>query len=285
MNDLLVKGNPFLGANQDYKSSKLVIIGAPMDFTVSFKPGTRFGPQSIREVSESLEEYSPYQDKDLLNYSYYDAGDVVLPFGNVPKSLNKLGKVVDQVLTDGKIPLVLGGEHLITLAPVQQLAYRYPDLAVVQFDAHADLRSDYLGEHLSHATVMRRVTEVVRGKNLFQLGIRSGTADEFTYGRQNTEFHPFEILTPLKQIWDQLKRHPLYITIDIDVVDPAFAPGTGTPEPGGCTSAEIIQAILTLQGLNVVGLDIVEVCPVYDPSDRTAILAAKLAREAIMLFG
>ncbi len=285
MDELLERCGGFMGASTDYHSSRLVILGAPMDFTVSYRPGTRSGPRRIREVSEGLEEYSPYQLKDLRDYRYYDAGDVLLPFGNVPQSLLRLEEVISRLMEDDKFLLVLGGEHLITLAPVKQMAQKYPDLTVLHFDAHADLRNNYLGESMSHATVMRRVAEVVGSHNVYQFGIRSGTADEFAYGQENTGFYPFEILTPLRQVIDRLHGCPVYVTLDIDVVDPAFAPGTGTPEPGGCSSAEIIAALHMLKRLNVVGMDLVEVCPVYDQTDRTALLAAKLVREAILMFG
>ncbi|WP_347488625.1 agmatinase [Desulfoscipio sp. XC116] len=285
MHEFLENCSGFMGAGSDYRAARLVLVGMPMDFTVSFRPGTRSGPRRIREVSIGLEEYSPYQQRDLKDYCYYDAGDVVLPFGHVSQSLKRLEDVVGKLLADDKFPLVLGGEHLITLAPVKRMVQKFPDLAVLHFDAHADLRMDYLGESMSHATVMRRVAEVVGSHNVYQFGIRSGTADEFAYGRENTGFYPFEILTPLKQTMDRLRGRPVYITLDIDVVDPAFAPGTGTPEPGGCSAAEIMAALHMLEDLNVVGMDLVEVCPVYDQSDRTALLAAKLVREAILLFG
>lgn len=221
LHEFLESCGGFMGAGTDYRSARLVLVGAPMDFTVSFRPGTRSGPRRIREVSVGLEEYSPYLQRDLKDYSYYDAGDVVLPFGHVPQSLNRMENVVGQLLADGKFPLVLGGEHLITLAPVKQMARAFPGLTVLHFDAHADLREDYLGESLSHATVMRRVAEVVGSRNLHQFGIRSGTAGEFAYGRENTGFYPFEILTPLRQVVDRLHGCPVYVTLDIDVVDPA----------------------------------------------------------------
>jgi agmatinase len=284
MLELVERYAGFMGACDDYRAADVVLLGAPMDFTVSFRPGTRSGPRRIREVSEGIEEYSPYLDRDLAGYCYYDAGDVVMPFGHVQESLQRLEKAVAVLLADGKFPLVLGGEHLVSLAPVRQAAARHPGLAVLHFDAHADLRGDYLGERLSHATVMRRVTELVGARNVYQFGIRSGTGEEFAFGRENTRFYPFEVLAPLREVVPQLQGRPVYVTLDIDVVDPAFAPGTGTPEPGGCSAAEIVQALHLLQGLNVVGMDLVEVCPVYDQSDRTALLAAKLVREAVLLF-
>lgn len=284
MNDLLERYTGFMGACDKYHEADLVLLGVPMDYTVSFRPGTRLGPRRIREVSEGLEEYSPYLDMDLQDHCYYDAGDVVLPIGYVKESLRRLEVVVDKLLKDDKFPLILGGEHVISLASIKQVSQQYPDLAVLHFDAHADLRMDYLGEGMSHATVMRRVVEIVQAKNVYQFGIRSGTREEFAFARSNTEFYPFEVIAPLSEIVPSLQGRPVYVSLDIDVVDPAFAPGTGTPEPGGCTAEEILTALHLLQGLNVVGMDLVEVCPVYDHSDRTALLAAKLVREAILLF-
>lgn len=273
-----------MGSSQDYKSSSLVILGAPMDYTVSFRPGTRLGPQHIRQVSIGIEEYSRPLDKELGDCAYYDAGDVSLPFGRVKESLHRIGAVVNRVLADGKFPLVLGGEHLITFPVVEQMVHYYPDLAIIHFDAHADLRDDYLGEKLSHATVMKRAAELVGGKNLYQFGIRSGTRDEFSYAAANTNMFVDEMLEPLKKVCLELSGRPVYITFDIDVLDPAYAPGTGTPEPGGCTPREAVGALHMLGSLNVVGMDLVEVSPVYDPTERTSLLAAKLVREAILSF-
>ncbi len=285
MRDLMEKRGVFMGAGDSYDESAVVLVGAPMDFTVSYRPGTRLGPQKIREVSVGLEEYSPYLDRDLADFCYYDAGDVIMPLGHPRESLRRLGVVIEKILDDGKLPLVLGGEHLVSLPCIEATAKRYPALAVLHLDAHADLRSDYLGETLSHATVMRRVVETVGGDNLYQFGIRSGTAEEFDFARRNTHFYPFEVLEPLRKVLPDLRGRPVYVTLDIDVVDPAYAPGTGTPEPGGCTSAQVIDALHMMKDLDVVGMDLVEVCPVYDQSERTSLLAAKIVRETILLFG
>lgn len=284
MLDLVEKNTGFIGCAESYEQSELVIIGAPMDLTVSFRPGARFAPQQIRRVSQGLEEYSVYLDKDLADYRYYDAGDVSLPYGNVLESLSRIGKVVSQILRDGKFPLVLGGEHLISLAVLKEVIKLYPDLAVVVFDAHADLRNEYLGEEYSHATVMRRVVEITGGENLYQFGIRSGVREEFVFARKNTNMYVDDIIVSLQEVIPRLKGRPVYVSLDIDVVDPAHAPGTGTAEPGGCTSGEILKAVHLLGALNVVGFDLVEVCPVYDIAEQTALLAAKLVREAIISF-
>lgn len=285
MLDLVEGYSGFIGSIDNYEQAEIVLIGAPMDLTVSFRPGTRQGPQQVRQVSHGLEEYSVDLDRDLADYSYYDAGDVVLPFGSIQESLRRIGHVTAEILAGGKFPLVLGGEHLISLAVIKEVANVYPGLAVVHFDAHADLREEYLGERLSHATVMRRVTDLIGGKNLFQFGIRSGTRDEFDFARNNTNMFINEVVKPLFEHIPKLKGRPVYVSLDIDVVDPAYAPGTGTAEPGGCTVKEILQAVHLLGQLNVVGFDLVEVSPLYDPSERTTLLAAKLVREAILSFG
>ncbi|MCF8010416.1 MAG: agmatinase [Clostridiales bacterium] len=275
----------YIGASEQYKDCSVVIVGAPMDMTVSFRPGTRQGPVEIREVSEGLEEYSLQLNLNLSERRFYDAGDIILPFGNVNKCLNCISQVIHEIIKDKKIPFLLGGEHTVSLPAIKQVYSNYPDLAVIHLDAHADLRNDYLGEEFSHAAVIRRVAEVIGGKNIYQLGIRSGIREEFQWAENNTFIYPGEILEPLPDIVRNIEKRPVYISLDIDVVDPAYAPGTGTPEPGGCNSKEIIKALYLMKNLNIVGMDLVEVCPIYDYSQRTALLAAKLIREAILLFG
>jgi agmatinase len=279
---LTEKYSDYMGSTSNYNEAKLVLVGAPMDFTTSFRPGTRQGPQQIRSVSYGIEEYSVYLDKDLADYKYYDAGDVAIPFGNVSTSLNMIGQTIGQILEDRKFPFLLGGEHLVSLPAIEQVAKRYSNLVVLHFDAHADLREEYIGETHSHATVIRRAIDLIGGDNVYQFGIRSGTRDELKFAKAHTNIFMDQLLEPLSRIVPKVKGYPVYVTLDIDVVDPAFAPGTGTPEPGGCTSKEIIQAIHMIGDLNVVGMDLVEVNPMLDHTDRTALLAAKLIREAIL---
>lgn len=274
----------FMGSSEEYDICKHVIVGAPMDFTVSFRPGSRNGPQAIRMVSTGLEEYSFYQDRDLADYNYYDLGDVIVPFGNVTESMKRIELTTEELLDHGKFPIFLGGEHLVTLPIIKAMAKKHSDLVVFHFDAHADLRYDYLGEKESHATVMHYVSKLLGNGNIYQFGIRSGTRDEFEYAKEHTHMFVDQILEPLSQVIAKWEDRPVYISIDIDVVDPAYAPGTGTPEPGGCSSKEIIQAIQLMRKLPVVGIDIVEVLPMVDQSQRTALLAAKLVREAILAF-
>lgn len=272
----------FMAAEAEFAEAEAVLLGAPMDYTVSFRPGSRFGPSAIRDVSEGLEEYSIYQDKDLNDIDFMDAGDLILPFGNVQKALDKIGEAMNTLFQAGKKPILLGGEHLVSLPAIRAAYQRYPDLRVIHLDAHTDLRPDYIGETLSHATVMRHVTELLGDKRLIQLGIRSGTKEDFLYASVHNILFRDNVLEPLKKFLQELKPYPVYFSLDIDVVDPAFAPGTGTPESGGCDSREIIESVGLLRELNVVGFDLVEVAPVYDTSGCTALLAAKLVREALL---
>lgn len=282
--ELVERYNNFIGSIDSYDEADTVIVGIPMDFTVSFRPGSRFAPQAVRNVSWGLEEYSVYLDRELTDYRYFDWGDVNLPPGNVDESLNRIGQAAARIFTDGKFPVFIGGEHLVSYPIIKEAFNKYSDLTVIQFDAHADLRTDYLGETNSHATVMRKVCDIIGGCNLHQFGIRSGTREEFDFGRKNTNLYVDEVIGPLKKTVKELGNRPVYITVDIDVVDGAFAPGTGTVEPGGISARELIEAFHVMSGLNVVGFDIVEIAPGFDQSERTALLGAKLIREGILGF-
>lgn len=282
--DQKYSGNVFILSSDDYAASRAVIYGMPMDFTVSFRPGSRFGPARIREVSIGLEEYSPYLDKSLEDIVYFDAGDLLLPFGNPGRSLDIIGEYVSGLLADGKFPLGLGGEHLVSWPVIEQVYKKYPDLALIHIDAHADLRESYEGEPLSHSTPVRKAAGLMGGKNIYQFGIRSGSREEFRYGRENVNFYPFEVLEPLKKVLPELAGRPVYLTIDIDVLDPMCAPGTGTAEAGGITSKELLAAIHAMADseLRFVGADVVEVAPAYDPTEQTQIVASKLIREMLL---
>ncbi len=282
--ELVERYSNYIGSNDSYEEADTVIIGVPMDYTVSYRPGSRFAPQAVRNVSFGLEEYSVYLDRDLAEYSYFDWGDINLPLGNVPLSLERIGQVAAQVFRDSKFPIFIGGEHLVSYPIIREAQRNYQDLVVIQFDAHADLRTDYLGESNSHATVMRKACEIVGGRNLYQFGIRSGTREEFAYAKENTNIYIDKVIEPLKQVVPTLGNRPVYITVDIDVVDGAFAPGTGTVEPGGISARELIEAFHSMCGLNIIGMDIVEIAPAFDQSERTAILGAKLIREGILGF-
>lgn len=276
----------FMAASDDYAAAKAVLFGIGQDFTTSFRPGTRFGPGRIREASYGIEEFSYHSLKNLADKVFFDLGDVSVVFGDPKESLSRAEAVARKLFADQKLPMMMGGEHLVTLPCVRAAHERYGnDLFLLQFDAHADLRSDYLGNPLSHAAVMQRCLDFLPAANLYQFGIRSGTAEEYQIGRAQCHLYPHEVLRPLKEVLPSLGSRPVYITIDIDVMDPAFAPGTGTPEPGGIQSREMIEAVMAMAGLNVVGFDVVEVAPGLDQTDRTVVLGAKLIREAILAFG
>ncbi|MGE5328287.1 MAG: agmatinase [Deltaproteobacteria bacterium] len=276
----------YMGSLEAYQDAKAVIVGAPMDWTSSFRTGSRFGPQRIRESSIGLEMFSFHQEKSLEDRAYYDCGDLDLQIGNIQNSLDMIEETAKEVFKDNKFPVFLGGEHLISLPVIKQAYAKYGDeLKIIHFDAHADLREDYLGERYSHASVIRRACEFVKPSNVYQIGIRSGERDEFEFAKNNTNFYPFEVVESVKKIVEEIGSKPVYVTMDVDVIDPAYADGTGTPEPGGCTSMEIFKAIMLMKDINAIGFDLVEVSPPYDLSGKTAILGAKIVREAIIAWG
>jgi agmatinase len=281
---LLEEKANFMASSRDYEQCSKVIIGIPMDATTSFRPGTRLAPYRVREVSESIEEYSVYQDKSLEEIDFYDAGDIIIPFGNVGESLRRI-KVVSQGLVEaGKQVYAIGGEHLVSLPLIKSYHRRYPNLVVIQLDAHADLRSDYLGESLSHASVMRHVVEEIGDKSLYQLGIRSATRDELKFAAERTNLYLDQLQDILDEVIDRIGESPVYLSLDIDVLDPAFAPGTGTPEAGGFSSRELLRVLHRLGKLQVVGFDLVEISPPYEKGDNTSILGAKILREALLAY-
>ena len=277
-------GGRYIGATDDYDGARAVVYGMPMDWTTSFRPGARLGPRRIREVSVGLEEYSPYLDRSLDETTFFDAGDIPLPFGNPGRSLDMIDDYVGRWLDDGKLPFGLGGEHLVTLGAVRAVHRRFPDLAVLHFDAHTDLREQYEGEEMSHSAVMRKILDFVPPGRLYQFGVRSGMREEFEFARAHTRFFPFDVLEPLKGCLSELADAPVYISIDIDVLDPSSAPGTGTAEAGGVPFRELLAAVHAMRGLRVVGFDLVEVAPVLDPTEQTQIAAAKLLREALLSY-
>lgn len=283
--DEAYSGNVFIKSKQNYEKAQAVIYGMPMDWTVSYRPGSRFGPQRIREVSIGLEEYSPYLDRELDDVNYFDAGDIPLPFGNAAKSLELIGDYIRQLLQDGKIPVGMGGEHLVSWPVMKAVADKYDNLAIIHMDAHTDLRVEYEGEPLSHSTPIRKIAEYLGPKNVYSFGIRSGMKEEFDWAKENgMQIAKFEVLEPLKEVLPTLEGRPVYVTIDIDVLDPAHAPGTGTVDCGGITSRELLASIHAIanSGVNVVGFDLVEVAPIYDQSEQTANTASKLMREMLL---
>lgn len=284
--DEAYSGKVFIRSHNSYEESQAVIYGMPMDWTVSFRPGSRFGPARIREVSIGLEEYSPYLDRLLEEVKYFDAGDIPLPFGNVEGSLDAIRTFVGKVLADGKMPIGMGGEHLVTWPVIQAVYEKYKDLVIFHFDAHTDLRDNYEGYEYSHSTPIKKACNLIGGKNVYSFGIRSGMKEEFEWAKENMHLYKYDVLEPVKQVLPTIGNRPIYLTIDIDVLDPSAAPGTGTTEAGGITSRELLDTIhyMSKNGANVIGCDLVEVAPVYDHSEMTQIVASKIVRELILGF-
>lgn len=283
--DEAYSGNVFIKSHPTFEDSEAVLYGMPMDWTVSYRPGSRFGPARIREVSIGLEEYSAYLDRELEEVKYFDAGDIPLPFGNPQRSLDIIEDFVEKVLAEEKFPLGMGGEHLVSWPVIKAMYKKYPDLAIIHMDAHTDLREEYEGEPLSHSTPIRKAANLIGPTNVYSFGIRSGMKEEFQWAKEaGMHISKFEVLEPIKEVLPKLAGRPVYVTIDIDVLDPAHAPGTGTVDAGGITSRELLASIHAIANsdINVVGADLVEVAPIYDNSEQTANTASKLIREMIL---
>lgn len=274
----------FQSCDNTYEESNVVIFSSPMDATCSFRPGTRFAGPAIRQDSIGLEWYSPYFDMDLKDVKTCDIGDLDLPMGDVEKDLDEISRVTKCILDDNKKTMMIGGEHLVTLGTIREYIKKYPDLYIIHFDAHTDLREEFLGRELSHATVLRKCYDLLGDGRIYQFGIRSGDSSEFKWANEgHTHLRKFD-LVGLDKCIEALKDKPVYITIDLDVLDPSIFPGTGTPEAGGITYKELQQAILDMKGLhNIVGADIVELSPHYDASGVSTAVACKVLREMVLL--
>ena len=278
----------FMGSRHTVTESNMIILGLPMDFTSSRLSGSRGGPDSVRQESWNIESYSPFLDKDLEETSFYDLGNISFPFGDVERSLENIRLVSNRFFNSGKKILSIGGEHLVSFPLIRSAFSVYPDLKVIHLDAHADLRSSYYGGSLSHASVMRLVAEkcLKSTRDLHQFCIRSGTKDEYDWAYKNTTFYPHKPETEeIHRLHRDIGTNPVYLTVDIDVVDPSGAPGTGTPEPGGLTSSELLNIVHSLRELNLVGMDIVEICPSLDHNGITSLLGAKTIRESLLQWG
>ena len=274
----------FLGCDAEYEEAETVLYGAPFDSTTSYRPGTRFGSRSIRTESFGIESYSPYQDKDLTDRKIFDSGDLELCFGDTGMALHEIERRCAEILRDGKRPFLLGGEHLVTLGAVRAAVRKYPELVIVHFDAHADLRQEYLGAELSHACVLRRCWELLGDGRIFQFGIRSGDREEFVWGKDHVTTRKFNFVG-LEECLEQLRGRPVYFTLDLDVLDPSIFPGTGTPEAGGVTFDQLRAAAQAVcSKADVVACDINELSPPYDPSGISAMAACKIVREMLLAF-
>ena len=276
----------FLCAQNPLESARVVLLGCPFDETASFRRGARFGPDAIREASDCLETYSPHLDRDLGDTALCDLGDVDFATDDTRAALDSIRTEASRIFRAGKRPVFLGGEHLVSLPAVEAALGVYPGLAVFQWDAHADLREDYLGEKLSHACVMRRVLELAGVGPLHQFGVRSGTREEFEWMRANETLRPLSpeaVSAALKETGDCA----IYLTVDVDVINPGEMPGTGSPEPGGPGLDALTECIsvLNASGARIVGADVVELAPEWDPSGASAVAAAKIVRELALVMG
>lgn len=274
----------FMACDKEPNYASTILFGAPFDSTTSYRPGTRFGSAAIRKESYGIETYSPYQDQDLEDAPVLDIGDLELCFGSAEKALDAIETQTREILQLSKRPFMIGGEHLVTLGAVRAVAEQYPDLHIIHFDAHADLRDDYLGAPLSHACVIRRCWELVGDGRIFQFGIRSGEKSEFQWGHSHvkTQLFSFE---GLEQVVASLSGKPVYFTVDLDVLDPSVFPGTGTPEPGGVSFDNLRKAVtLVCSKTRVVGCDVNELSPHYDQSGVSTITACKIIREMLLAF-
>lgn len=272
----------FLCCDVPFEEADTVLFGAPFDSTTSYRPGTRFGSRAARSESYGLESYSPYQDRDLLDSYVFDSGDIELPFGDCAKALSMIEERAAAILEADKRPFMIGGEHLVTLGAVRAAAERYPDLHIIHFDAHADLRDDYLGQKLSHACVLRRCHDMLGDGRIFQFGIRSGDREEFAWGKDHVSTNKFNF-EGLAACVEALKGKPVYLTVDLDVLDPSVFPGTGTPEPGGVSFDALREAVtLVCANANIVACDVNELSPHYDQSGISTAAACKVIREMLL---
>ena len=273
----------FIGCDAPYDDARIVLLGAPFDSTTSFRPGARFGSSAIRHESFGLETYSPYQDRDLTDHAIFDSGDLELCFGSAEAALSDIEDRTGEILDDGKLPVMLGGEHLVTLGAVRAAVKRFPELHIIHFDAHADLRDEYLGAKLSHAAVIRRCHELVGDGRIHQFCIRSGDRPEFRFADAHTEMHKFSF-DGLTETVARLAREnaPVYFTIDLDCLDPSVFPGTGTPEAGGVSFTELLSAIIGVSRLRVVAADVNELAPMLDTSGASTAVACKTVRELLL---
>lgn len=274
----------FIGCDTPFEEAKVVLFGAPFDGTCSYRPGSRFAPPKIRPDSYGLETYSLFLNKDITENAIHDAGDLEIPFGDTVKALAEIHRYSEELFAAGKKPLMIGGEHLVSLPVIQAAAQKYPNLHIIHFDAHTDLRTEYMGVSLSHATVIRKAWDILGDGRIFQFGIRSGMKEEFTWAMEegHTLLCPFDC-SRLGEAVTAIGDAPVYLTIDVDVLDPSLLPGTGTPEPGGLTFREMLQALKTISGLNIIGADVVELAPDYDLSGVSTATVSKLLREVMLI--
>ncbi|MEL6821995.1 MAG: agmatinase [Calditrichota bacterium] len=278
----LIQGAKFLECDALLEDAEIVVVGAGYDGTSSYRAGSRFAPQAVRaETLYSLESYSPYFKRDLIDLAVHDAGDIDMPFGDKSKALEMIGTTADEILEMNKQPFFIGGEHLITLPLVEAALQKYPNLHLIQLDAHLDLMDSLFGNRLSHGTVMRRIMDLVGCERIFQVGVRSGSREEFELAGKETQFFPFNTLE-FNAKANAIGDEPFYLTVDLDVFDSSLIPGTGTPEAGGIFFPEFMQFLQAIHSLNIVACDVVELAPRIDSTGASTAVASKVIREMLM---
>lgn len=284
LNNLIIKNGHYEGCISTYEDAEVILFGAGFDGTSTYRPGSRFAPMALRsETLLAQEDYSPYFDLDLKDKKIHDLGDVEVVFGDTSETLARIEKISTYIVNDGKKPVCIGGEHLVTLPVVKPLLNNYPDLQIIQLDAHLDLMDELFGDRYSHGTVMRRIFDLMKQPfRIYQVGVRSGHQDEYTFAKSNTKLFPFNSDTFLKNL-DAFSDKPVYLTIDLDVFDPSLIPGTGTPEAGGIFFQEFISILKRIKNINIVGADMVELSPQIDPTNTSTIVASKILRELLLI--
>jgi agmatinase len=284
LNNLIIKNGHYEGCISTYEDAEVILFGAGFDGTSTYRLGSRFAPMALRsETLLAQEDYSPYFDLDLKDKKIHDLGDIEVVFGDTNETLARIEKISTSIVDSGKKPVCIGGEHLVTLPVVKPLLSRYPDLHIIQLDAHLDLMDELFGDRYSHGTVMRRIFDLMKQPfRIYQVGVRSGHRDEYAFAKSNTKLYPFNSDEFLKNL-DKLSDKPVYLTVDLDVFDPSLIPGTGTPEAGGIFFQEFISVLRHIKHINIVGSDMVELSPQIDPTNTSTIVASKILRELLLI--
>ncbi len=273
----------FIACRASLPDARIVLFGVPFEGRVNLRRGADHGPRELRLASDSIETYSPFLGRDLEDLAIADLGDCELGAGPPREQLARAREEIERFWRPGLLPVMLGGDHTATLPVIEVLAPAIPDLRILQLDAHPDLREEFLGERYNYASAMARVMDVVAPERVYQVGMRTGAREEFQ--RKAPHLFPAHRIHPVEAVrglLPELQAHPLYVTIDVDVLDPSEAPGTGAPEPCGITAAELVEIVRLLAPCRVVGTDLMEVAQAWDPSGRTGITASWILREAIL---
>jgi agmatinase len=274
----------FIACERSLAEASIVLYGIPFEGRVNLRKGAAGGPRDLRLASDSIETYSPVLRRDLEDLALADIGDCELPDGVPPREqLDAARAEVAAWWRPGLRPFMLGGDHTATVPVIEALAPAFPDLRILQLDAHPDTREEFLGERFNYASAMARVMDVVPPDRVYQVGMRTGSREELE--RRRPHFYPAHEARPravVEGLLAKLGRHPLYVTIDVDVLDPSEAPGTGSPEPGGLRVPELIEIVRLLEDCQVIGGDLVEVAHAWDPTGRTGIAASWVIREALL---